>query len=1268
MDAQKLRASSKPDMTPNSRTTMEFAQKKRREKDSEWHLVAQIKELSKQLDQVKKEKVEESVEDATPKAQLIVVANRLPVTPRRNRETNEWVFDRSSGGLVSAFLGVRNITITWVGWIGVNIPLEERDGVTRRLLKQQPFSCVPVYLEPEMGDLFYNGFCNNVLWPLLHYIPLSMLDSQAQVAELQWNAYQHANKAFADVVLTLNPSEGDIIWIQDYHLMLLPRLLREKLPQIPIGWFLHTPFATSEMYRTLPHREEILRGVLGADLVGFQIYDYARHFHTSCSRVLGTGGADGVTDGNEGIFDHASRRSIAVDAFPIGIEPSRFEACLETSAVKDKIIDLQRRFDGKKVMLGIDRLDYVKGIPHKLKAVEKFLQNHPSWKGKVVLVQIAVPSRTEIPGYQKLKNNVHKLVTRINGEFGSLEDVPIHYLDQSMSFQDLCALYYCADVMFVSSLRDGMNLVSFEFIACQKKQKSGVLVLSEFAGAAQALGAGALLVNPYNTDEVAQALHDAFNMAQKEREERFDYMYNHIKTHTAQAWAEKFVSYLKYAQQDSLGRADYGPFSRLDVATELPLREVVSSYKACENNEGKRLLVFGLLGTLIDYSHFKNLEQLLPSVRRNLTTLANDPKNVVIVCSGRERALMDEWLGDLPIWLVAENGLYYRGPMTGVHKDWQTTKEDVDNDWMDSLKPVFKYFEARTPETFTEVQENTMTWHFSDADDDFADVQAGDLQAHLVKVSGHAPVEVALDIERVEVRPYGVSKGAALATVIDLIVAAERKKEGREVVLEEVMDDNRRIPLVETERSTTPTVNEDQEAPLPFRWILCVSQSMARDDDIYPTLSQLAGVTSDRELDEARPTHDTAPVFNCCVEKTLSAADYHLPSSNEVAGLLDLLAHASLSEQGELKAVSELPSILERLNQLIQLLVGRQLVFLLDYEGCTTAVENPSSILRRFAMLYPTAVVQRRGGSAQGDESDSDSGRPTPTRVATGIAAENLGAISGVRIVSYGTANSRFAKRPLGAGAADGNSDTRTTKRFVLGGYADSYRPALDACRTTLEEKLKVLHLEKVVSVSDDNFSLSVTHKGASDEEASLVRTAVADVLLEFPMLRSIYGRMRVEIRAAVGWNRAKMVEWLTSSVCADVIQQLGVHSALPIYIGEDGAFSHVRSIGGLDVLVTGGPGADSFFLRSVTQVDELLRWFMQQHVAGVTVLGGKLPPPKGQSQQLLIKGQPKSKPGETGKGKPMLLPAQTPSRAAPQLRTKAQSTEGLRTSDERNP
>ena len=215
----KLRPSGvkKLEMTPNSRSTMELSQKKTKEKDNEWHLQEQLMKMRAQLAQVQKAKIESKEEEIKQTAHLIVVANRLPVTPRRNRETGEWVFDRSSGGLVSAFLGVKNIAITWVGWIGVNIPPHEREAVTKRLLRQQPFSCVPVFLDPQVGDLFYNGFCNNVLWPLLHYIPLSMLDSQASVAELQWQAYQDANQAFADVVLGLELQEADLVWVQAHE-------------------------------------------------------------------------------------------------------------------------------------------------------------------------------------------------------------------------------------------------------------------------------------------------------------------------------------------------------------------------------------------------------------------------------------------------------------------------------------------------------------------------------------------------------------------------------------------------------------------------------------------------------------------------------------------------------------------------------------------------------------------------------------------------------------------------------------------------------------------------------------------------------------------------------------------------------------------------------------------------------------------------------------------------------------------------------------------
>jgi trehalose-phosphatase len=1054
--------------------------------------------------------------------------------------------------------------------------------------------------------------------------------------------------------------------------------------------------------------EEILRGVLGADLVGFHIYDYARHFHTASSRVLGTGGAEGVTEGNEGIFDHATRRSIAVDAFPIGIEPSKFEACLEQPVVKDKIIDLQRRFDGKKVLLGIDRLDYVKGIPHKLKAIECFLRAHPSWRGKVVLLQIAVPSRSEVPGYQKLRNNVHKQVGRINGEFGSIDNVPIHYLDQSMSFQELCALYYRADIMFVTSLRDGMNLVSFEFIACQR-EKCGVLVLSEFAGAAQALGAGALLVNPYNTDEVASALHEALNMSMSEREQRFDYLSTHINQHTAQTWAEKFVGSLRHARQAS--NYDSGPFSGLEESSELPHREVIASYKACERVGGRRLLVFGLLGTLIDYARFVNLEHLMPSVRRNLAEIAASPQNTVIVCSGRERALMNEWLGDLPIWLVAENGLWLRPPMGAAEMEppeWEQMKEDIDGSWMAALKPIFRYFEARTPEAFTEVQEYTMTWHFQDSDEDFAEVQAGDLQAHLVKVSGHVPVEVSLDVKRVEVRPYGISKGAAIATILERLQAeAEAEAAAEAVAILEGDEDlsqpwqagvggadgqppppqqqqhppktpprqdgatrgaggSRTGSLEEVDvgdhsaaahaavaavglahRTSSSGQLSDESGTSPgspgvtpkslFGWVFCAGQTLSRDEDMF---SNLQALTKDDEGNDLTEAGMPCPrVFTCCVGKTLSQAEFRMEDCSEVAGLLDLLANVSADEQPVAdESWKQLPlpsSCLERLKELQRELEGKQLLLILDFEGCAQAVANPSPAMARVLKRYPAAVVQRTPWNAPTADPTESSERDLrssglglsskdlfdmeqrarereegitkadlfSTNPSTAAAAlEALGSISGVQIVSYGA-------HGFGMG---GSGEKVETGEMVVEKGVDSYRPALESCLLVLQARFGE---NSQITIEDNTFSLTVSHRGVEDEVAEDTRLAVNTLLEEdYPMLRSDEERTQIHVRPDPGWTRARMVEWIATQVVDAVEEKLRIknkHRAMPIYLGEDPSFRHLNAISGLEIVITSGPGIDGYYLRHARQVDELLDWLAEQHAAGVTVRGGKIKYPK---------------------------------------------------------
>ena len=364
--------------------------------------------------------------DGEPTQRLIVVANRLPVSAYKDA-AGKWQLQVSAGGLVSALMGVGNFQTKWIGWPGVYIEAgQERDDLTAALQRE---GYAPVYLDQKTCDLHYNGFCNSVLWQLFHYVPLNIDSklSETRTLAFQWAAHQLANRQFAEAVVPLY-QPGDIVWVQDYHLMLLPAMLKEQRPQMKVGFFLHTPFPSSEIYRTLPVREELLRAVLRADLIGFHTYDYARHFVSACTRILGLEGTPA------GVEDNGSLTRVA--AFPIGIDPDRFTAALESPEVRANVAQLLNRYAGRKVMLGVDRLDMIKGIPQKLLAFEKFLEEHPEWRDKVLLVQIAVPSRTDVPEYQRLRSMVHEVVGRINGKFGTLTHVPIYHLDRQLSFDE----------------------------------------------------------------------------------------------------------------------------------------------------------------------------------------------------------------------------------------------------------------------------------------------------------------------------------------------------------------------------------------------------------------------------------------------------------------------------------------------------------------------------------------------------------------------------------------------------------------------------------------------------------------------------------------------------------------------------------------------------------------------------------------------------------------------------------------------------------------
>lgn len=493
---------------------------------------------------------------------LVVVSNRLPMTIKLDPTLpGGFEFSLSSGGLVSALLGTKKtMDFTWIGWPGLNLPPSSIPYVEQKLCEE--YSCNPVWLPEEIAERHYNGFSNSILWPLFHYHPGEM-----SFDEENWIAYREANLRFAQVVKkVLRP--GDMVWVQDYHLMLLPlmltalvdnlsietllpnehsipteprALLSNKLSNttpeltrssIKIGFFLHTPFPSSEIYRILPVRQEILRGILYCDLIGFQTYDYVRHFLSACSRILGL-----PTFPNGVEFD-GSR--VHVRTYPIGIEPAKFEEGLMRDNVRQRIAELERRFEGVKVIVGIDRLDYIKGMPQKLQALETFLEEYPEWIGKIVLVQIAVPSRQDVEEYQNLRAIVNEAVGRINGRFGTVESMPIHLLHRSVNFDELCALYALADVCLVTSTRDGMNLVSYEYIACQKG-RNGVMILSEFAGAAQSLN-GSIIVNPWDRFAVADAIYTALTMDPDSRRANYEKLSQYINTHTASWWGHRFVN------------------------------------------------------------------------------------------------------------------------------------------------------------------------------------------------------------------------------------------------------------------------------------------------------------------------------------------------------------------------------------------------------------------------------------------------------------------------------------------------------------------------------------------------------------------------------------------------------------------------------------------------------------------------------------------------------------------------------------------------------
>ena len=654
-------------------------------------------------------------------SRLLIVSNRLPVTARIGPSGVE--LSPASGGLATGLSSWHERSRgRWVGWPGdvSSFTAEQRRELDCVL---ETRGIVPVFLTTDHVDRYYHGFANGVLWPLFHY-----LIDRVPVQAIGWDAYRQVNQAFAEAVVR-EYRAGDRIWVHDYQLMLVPALLRARLPQARIGYFLHIPFPSSEVFRILPWRNEILNGILGADLVGFHTFSYLRHFTTS---LLHIGGIEADID-----CVRVGNRDVRLGAFPMGIDSAAFATLAADAQVIAEAAAIRADAGGRRILLAVDRLDYTKGIPRRLEAVARFLTLFPELRDSIRYIQVAVPSREEVYSYQKFKRQVEEMVGRINGQCGTVRSSPVHYIHDSVSMRQLVALYCAADVMLVTPLRDGMNLVAKEFLASRTDQ-DGVLVLSELAGAAAELG-DAIVVNPYDIDSVAEAIRTALSMPREQRRERMRSMRTRIMTYDVQTWAGEFLARLG-------PQAESAP----DSGTQVALTTILAAARA---RAGLHILL-DYDGTLVPLALRPDLAAPDAELMGLLRDLCSLPRARVEVVSGRTWQTLESWLGELPLTLWAEHGFWRRA---APGESWQATTT-VTPDWMDKVCPILEQFTARTSGSWIETKTASVAWHYRAAAHDFGERQAHELRMLLGDALSNQPLEVLQGKKVIELRLRGVTK------------------------------------------------------------------------------------------------------------------------------------------------------------------------------------------------------------------------------------------------------------------------------------------------------------------------------------------------------------------------------------------------------------------------------------------------------------------------------------------------------------------------------
>lgn len=683
-------------------------------------------------------------------ARLLVVSNRLPFSVQRSDAGVELV--PSSGGLVSALSGYLEkrrveqpeLEFIWAGWPGAELSAAETEQLKATALEQH--GAYPLSLEAADMDSFYHGFCNGTLWPLFHYFP-----SYADYIEQDWETYRRVNEKFCDAIVEL-AQPGDEIWVHDYQLLLLPRLLRERLPGSTIGFFLHIPFPSFEVFRQLPTRwrRELLEGVLGADLMGFHTHDYAQHFLHSVFRTLG--------------YEHyLGQINVAgvihrVETFPIGIDFGRFWEAASSLEVQEHRARMATGLGERRVIFSVDRLDYSKGILHRLRGFEAFLSAFPQYAGQVSFVLLVVPSREQVAQYQRMKQELDELVGQINGRHGSVEWVPIVYQYRSVPFAELVALYNLADVALITPLRDGMNLVAKEYLA-SKPEGNGVLILSDMAGAARELGE-ALQINPNHTREIAEAIEQALTMPATEQGERMRAMQSRVRAYDAMHWVESFLTALRRTKerQGRLATRHLGGAAQAELLDR-------------HRRAARRVLLLDYDGTLVRLAPTPAQAapdpELIPLLRALQT-----PSQTVYVISGRDHRSLAQWFEGVPIRLIAEHGAWQRD----ADGNWSMPRQ-LPSHWKKQIRPLVQSYVERVPGSSLEEKDYSLVWHYRlAADQELAEQRAKELADDVVSYTANLDLQALEGKKAIEIRNSGVGKGvagvAAIADEPDFVFAA----------------------------------------------------------------------------------------------------------------------------------------------------------------------------------------------------------------------------------------------------------------------------------------------------------------------------------------------------------------------------------------------------------------------------------------------------------------------------------------------------------------